>query len=120
MSATAIITRSHYPLVKNAGKDALDLALLFGSYEQQISLFFIGDGVYHLLQGQSPAQLAAKDYLATYNALSFYDIEHVYVCQQSLQQRQLNDLDKLLNDIEVLSIDEIKSQLNLHKTVFTF
>lgn len=119
MSATAIITKS-LPFGKNAGKDALDLALLFGSYEQQISLFFIGDGVYHLLQNQTPEKIGAKDYISTYKALAFYDIENVYVCKESLNQRGLLSNENILADAQILDKNALTNALNHHNTVYTF
>ena len=38
------IVNTQAPFSSATGKEALDAALIFGSFEQAISLFFIGDG----------------------------------------------------------------------------
>jgi tRNA 2-thiouridine synthesizing protein C len=83
------IINSQVPYANNAGKDALDVALIYASYEQQVSLFFHGDGVWQLVPQQSPETIQQKNYLKTFAAFDLYDIEHVYVCQQSLNERAL-------------------------------
>lgn len=89
MKRIAIIN-SRSPFGNNAGKDALDLALTLGSYEQDISIFFHDDGVFQLLNEQNPELIHQKNYLKTFAAFDLYDIENVYVCQQSLSQRNLS------------------------------
>ena len=49
---TLAIINAKAPYSDNAGKDALDIALIFGSFEQPVSLFFQGDGVYQLIDEQ--------------------------------------------------------------------
>ena len=85
------IINSKAPFSSTHGKDALDIALIFGSFEQKVSLFFQGDGVYQLIADQDGSLLAIKDYLKTFSAFEFYDIEDIYVCQQSLSNRQLDE-----------------------------
>ena len=85
------IINSKAPFSSDFGKDALDVALIFGSFEQKISLFFQGDGVYQLIAKQDGTLVSIKDYLKTFSAFEFYDIEDIYVCQQSLVNRQLDE-----------------------------
>ena len=103
----------------NYGKDSLDVALIFGSFEQHVSLFFQGDGVYQLIDNQDGGLLSIKDYLKTFAAFEFYDIEDIYVCQLSLEQRQLS-LDFHINEVQVLSCEEFSAALNYHKHVLRF
>lgn len=118
-SSVGIITSSA-PFGAFAGKDAQDLALIMGSYEQNVSLYFIGDGVFHLLTCQEPNSINAKDYLSTFNALEFYDIEQVYVCAQSLKDRSLTTKDLFLESVKTLSTSEFAANLKNNKAVFNF
>ena len=43
------------------GQESLDLALAAGSFGQDVSLFFIEDGVFQLLAGQAPENIEAKN-----------------------------------------------------------
>lgn len=70
------------------GREALDVALAMSTINH-ISVFFIGDGVFHLLPNQYPEQILMRDYIATFNMLELYDIEDVYICESSLNARNL-------------------------------
>jgi tRNA 2-thiouridine synthesizing protein C len=113
------IINSKAPFSSNHGKDALDVALIFGSFEQKVSLFFQGDGVYQLMANQDGRLVSIKDYLKTFSAFEFYDIEDIYVCQQSLVSRQLNEIFHI-NDVQVLTSIEFSKALNRHQHVLRF
>lgn len=89
-----------------AGKEALDLSLIFGSYEQNVSVLFYDLGVTQTLAHQDPELVAQKDYMSTIKALDIYDIDQVYACQQSLKKLSL-DNHELIDGIEQASGDKI-------------
>ena len=60
-----------------------------------------------------------KDYLKTFSAFEFYDIEDIYVCEQSLIERQLPS-DFHIDNIEVLPPDEFSQKLLSHQHVLRF
>ncbi|WP_019027936.1 sulfurtransferase complex subunit TusC [Colwellia piezophila] len=117
-SGLAIIN-SKAPFSSTHGKDALDVALIFGAFEQKVSLFFQGDGVYQLCANQDGRLVSIKDYLKTFSAFEFYDIEDIYVCQQSLANRQLAE-DFHIDDVQVLSSIDFGTALNRHQHVLRF
>lgn len=113
------IINSKAPFSSSYPKDALDIALIFGSFEQKISLFFQGDGVYQLINNQDGSLLSIKDYLKTFAAFEFYDIEDVYVCQQSLANRQLAAAFHI-DGVNVLQSIEFSEALNQHAHILRF
>ena len=115
---TAIVN-SKAPYSNTAGKDSLDIALIFGSFEQPISLFFQGDGVWQLLQGQDGSNISVKDYLKTFAAFEFYDIENIYVCQDSLTERNLTHYFHI-DDVAMLENNEFAEKLAIHQTILRF
>ncbi len=117
-SGLAIIN-SKAPFSSDFGKDALDVALIFGSFEQKVSLFFQGDGVYQLIANQDGTLVSIKDYLKTFSAFEFYDIEDIYVCQQSLVNRQLDESFHIDN-VNVLASVEFGLAINRHQHVLRF
>ena len=119
MNKTLAIVNSKAPFASTAGKDALDIALIFGSFEQPVSLFFQGDGVWQLVNGQNGAIVSVKDYLKTFAAFEFYDIENVYVCQASLTARKLTP-EFHINDVQVLSPQDFGKTLSSHDNVLRF
>jgi len=71
------------------GRESLDLTLALSAFNESISLFFIGDGVYQLLAGHSPGGILQKHYQPLFKMLELYDVENIYVCSGSLRQRGL-------------------------------
>ena len=97
-----------------SGKEALDLSLIFGSYEQNVTVLFYGQGVTQTLAHQDPELITQKDYLSTIKALDIYDIEQVYVCQKSLEEFGFNH-SSLLSDVKKIAtndINQLKQQAN--------
>ena len=117
-SGLAIIN-SKAPFGSSHGKDALDVALIFGSFEQKVSLFFQGDGVYQLITNQNGSLVSIKDYLKTFSAFEFYDIEDIYICRQSLVNRQLDEVFHI-DGVQVVTPIEFVTAINLHQHVLRF
>lgn len=74
-------------------REALDLALIYAAFDQQVTVMFIGDGVYQLLKDQQAKQLDTKDFLATMKTFELYDIEQVIACSDSLSERGIENSD---------------------------
>ena len=113
------IINSRAPYHHNAGKESLDIALIFASFEQSVSLFFQGDGVYQLLSEQAPNKISAKDYLKTFSAFEFYDIEHIYACEISLTERGLLP-NFHIDNVKVLQPIEFATHLAMHQHILRF
>ncbi len=62
------------------------MAFSFANLEQDVGLFFVDKGVLQLLNAQSPNESGYKNHMKSYGALTFYDIDKVYVCEDSLKE----------------------------------
>lgn len=102
-----------------AGKESLDAALILASYEMDVSLFFVGDGVFQSQTQQHPEGIGAKDYISTFKALAFYDIDNIFICEQSLIARNLSR-DVVFANANIASSDQITQQLAGFDVVLTF
>lgn len=116
----------HYAIVNTrasfdalSAKEALDAALILASYEMQVSLYFMADGVYQTQDNQNPELISMKDFIATFKALGFYDIEDINVCRQSLESRNLTQ-DFSLEDVNVIDKNHFTDKLNQADIVLTF
>jgi len=118
-SKTLAILNAKAPYGNSDGKDALDIALIFGSFEQAVSLFFQGDGVWQLIQGQDGSIISIKDYLKTFSAFEFYDIEDIYVCQTSLEERNL-PAKFHIEEVQVLNQQEFADKLTSQQIILRF
>lgn len=84
MKNIAIII-NHPPHGDAKGREALDIALALSDINH-IALFFTGEGVLHLLPDQNPTDILMRNYIATLKMLELYDIEDVYVSEESLER----------------------------------
>lgn len=69
--------------------ESLEVVLIGAAFDQDVSLAFIGDGVYQIMAGQSTDGIGMKNFSPTYNALGDYDITKLYVEKESLDERGL-------------------------------
>jgi len=116
---TIALINNKAPFSYCSGKESLDLALIFSSFEQRVSLFFQGDGVYQLIKDQDSTYISVKNYLKTFSAFEFYDIEDIYICQQSLLERQLS-ADFHIDNVQVLSPNDFSQALRSHQHILRF
>lgn len=114
----AIINRSA-PFGDSNGQESLDLVLAASSFDQHVSLFFMDDGVYQLLRSQSPEAIEHKNYSKTFQALSFYDVDDLYVCADSLSKRNLS-IESLCIEIKPISFNKMSQLLTSHKHILSF
>lgn len=78
--------------------ESLEVVLIGAAFDQDVSLAFIGDGVYQLKKGQQTEGIGQKNFSPTYAALGDYDIRKIYVEKESLEERGLglDDLQHLV------------------------
>jgi len=70
--------------------ESLEVVLIGAAFEQDVTLAFIGDGVYQLAKGQNTDGIGMKNFSPTYSALGDYDVNKIYVEKESLEERGLN------------------------------
>ena len=101
------------------GRESLDLTLALSAFNESLSLFFIGDGVYQLIKGHSPKEILQKHYQPLFKMLDIYDVEQIYVCSASLEQRSLTS-DKLLIDVTLLDSQQLQTKLAQQDQLLSF
>jgi len=107
------------PHGKNSAREALDLTLALSAFNESLSVFYIGDGVYQLLAKHQADLILQKDFQPMLQMLELYDVEQVYVCQESLALRQLST-EQLVIEATVLNTEQINSQLALQDQLLSF
>jgi len=91
--------------------EGLEMILIMAAYEQDLSVVFIGDGVYAIKKNQDTAGIGIKGFAKTFMALDGYDVEKLYVDRVSLEERGLSEND-LVVDVEVLDSAAIGALMN--------
>jgi len=87
--------------------ECLEVVLVAAAFDQDVSVVFIDDGVYQLKKGQDTSGIGMKNFSKTYRALDDYDVEKIYVEQESLETRGLNAED-LIIPVEVIAADNLR------------
>ena len=100
-------------------REALDTALVATSYDLDVTLLFLGDGVLQLIKEQDPVNISQKNLNALHASLSLYDIETLVVDASALEHYNLTK-DDLAVDVEVLRQDELAELVENHFSVVTF
>lgn len=107
------------PYGSSHARDALDTALTTAVFEQPVSMLFLDDGVYQLLQAQQPGGIQQKNLGATLSALPMYDIDQLYACSNAMQSRGLG-VDDCLLPVQLLDTDAIAQLIRTHDVVLSF
>jgi tRNA 2-thiouridine synthesizing protein C len=107
------------PHGRSSGREGVDALLAASAYCEDISVIFIGDGVFQLLLGQDPSAILSKDYAPMLKLFDLYDIEQVFVCSDSLAQRGLAQAD-LVIEVQTLSCEQVKEKLQQAGKLLSF
>jgi tRNA 2-thiouridine synthesizing protein C len=99
--------------------ESLEVVLITATFDQDVSLVFIDDGVYELMKGQQTKDIGIKNFSPSYRALDGYDVEKLYVDQASLEQRGLSESD-LLVPVEVLDAQQMGELMTQQDVILSF
>ncbi len=99
--------------------ESLEVVLITATFDQDVSLVFLDDGVYELLKGQNTKAIGIKNFSPTYRALDGYDVEKLYVERESLAARGIGE-EQLLVDVEVLSSAQMGDLMAQQDVVLSF
>lgn len=107
------------PFITANGQESLELAMAVGSFGQPLVLYFVGDGVFQLTKHQYPEEIGVKHYSKGFAALQFYDIDELWVCENSLKARQLTTND-LMIEVSTAKSKQLSSLLARHSRLLSF
>jgi tRNA 2-thiouridine synthesizing protein C len=99
--------------------ESLEVVLIAATFDQDVSLVFIDDGVYQLLKGQQTKGIGCKNFSPSYRALEGYDVEKLYVDRRSLVERGI-EVGQLLVPVEVLDTPAMTELMNEQDVILSF
>jgi len=100
-------------------QEAFDVLLMASSFAHKISILFLGDGVFGLLQNQDTTLLGIKNFASAYKALPLYDINNIYISEQDLHKYNIKPEDLFLTT-QLLTDTEIKNLMHQQDIIFNF
>jgi len=107
------------PHSSQASKEGLDALLTTSAFGQDVSLLFLGDGIFQALNNQNASTLPTKNTAAIFGSLAMYGIENIYAQQQALCERSI-DIESLNITPQLLSNIDITKLLNQQDKILTF
>ena len=99
--------------------ESLEVVLIGAAFEQDVSVAFVGDGVYQLTKGQDTKGLEMKNFSPTYRALEDYDVNKLYVEEEALRTRGLSESD-LVVPVEVVSAQRLTEIMEGQDVILSF
>lgn len=98
---------------------AMDLLLTAAAFDQDVSLVFSDDGVYHLLKGQDNQDLGLKNISKILPALELYEVNKILVEESALLHRGLQQADCII-PVDLINNTALSRLLESVDQVFSF
>jgi tRNA 2-thiouridine synthesizing protein C len=70
-------------------QESIEVMFIFATYDMDLSVVFMDDGVLALQKGQDTKGLGIKGFMASLGALVDWEVTNVYVDRQSLKDRNI-------------------------------
>ena len=99
--------------------EALEVVLIGAAFDQDVSLAFLGDGVFQLARGQDSKAVEMKNFSPTFRALEDYDVTKVYVEEEALRARGLAESD-LVVPVEVVNAARMAEIMGANDVILSF
>ena len=99
--------------------ESLEVVLIGAAFDQDVSVAFLGDGVYQLAKGQNTKGIGMKNFSPTYRALEDYDVTKLYVEQEALDARGLS-VDDLVVPVEAVGPQRLSEIMEDQDVILSF
>ena len=96
------------PLAGARARERLDLVLMGLAFDLEVSVLFMGDGVWQLVNPDGAGD--ARGFVRAYRSLELYGVSGIYAAAEALDRRGISD-DRLLLPVERLDAAGIRALL---------
>lgn len=120
MNKKLLVISRRAPYGTSLAREALDVALAASVYDQDIGILFMDDGVFQLVKDQNPEQIQQKNFSATLPALALYGIENTFAHRESLEERGIANNELILDDIKILTSEDVKNLIDQQDHLLSF
>jgi len=108
----------HAPYGNALAREGLEAALACGAMGAKTSVLYINEGVWQLLTSQNSGAIDCKNQAAMASALPLYDVDTIWVDENSLKQRNLTPSD--INAGKIISTTQVQKLLATSKSILSF
>jgi tRNA 2-thiouridine synthesizing protein C len=120
MRKKILFVSRHAPYGTSIAREAIDVALAASVYEQDIGYLFMDDGVFQLLKNQQSQRIDQKNISATLGAFPLYEIDNIYVHEESLKERGIGIDELIFDDVQVLNNKSVAILINEQDQLMSF
>lgn len=114
-----LILQRQAPYGNSLARDGIDFVLTSAAYDQNISILFMGDGVFQLTQKQVSTDIQLKNHAGALEILPLYDVEQIFIVKEDLEARNLVQTD-ILDIAHIITRDQAKAMIHRHSKVIGF
>ena len=114
-----LILQRHAPYGSSLAREGLDFALTSAAYDQNLSLLFMGDGVFQVVGNQDSKNISLKSHSGALEVLPLYDIENLYAVKEDLEQRNIQE-SQLLEGIQIIDRQAANTLIHSHSKIVGF
>ncbi len=120
MNKKLLIISRRAPYGNSLPREALDVALAAAIYDQDVGILFMDDGVFQLLKEQNPESILQKNFASTLSALPLYGVDKLYAHKESLENRSITCDELVLDDITILTSENVEKLLDQQDHLLSF
>lgn len=114
-----LILMRHAPYGAFYSFEGLQTMLIMSAYELDTGVVFVDDGVYVITKEQDTRALGVKQVAQTFPALPDFEVNRMYIHDESLSKRGLT-LDDLVIKPEVIDKSGLAALFEEHATILPF
>ena len=118
MDQNILLVFRHAPYGNALAREGLEAALACGAMGAKTSVLYINEGVWQLLAPQSSAAIDCKNQAAMASALALYDVDDIWVDEDSLKQRHINSAD--INAGTIIKRTRVQDLLATSNSILSF
>ncbi|XBC39183.1 MAG: sulfurtransferase complex subunit TusC [Buchnera aphidicola (Nurudea shiraii)] len=111
---------SRVPHGSSFSREGLDSVLSISTFNNNIALFFIGDGVFQLMKNQKPECILSHNYASSFGMLPYFGINKLYYCKNSLIERGLFSKSDFFLKVLVINREHIREKLEKYDLIINF
>ena len=102
---SVLIRMCKSPLNGLVSGEQLETAMVAATFEQEVSILFIGDGIFNLLPAKESREVAGYNIEKMLLALPTFEVNDLFICERSLEQRQIGVFN-LLTNAKVITFED--------------
>lgn len=114
-----LILQRTAPYGSSTAREGLDFILTSAAYDQNLTILFLADGVFQLLDNQNSKGIALKNHAAALEVLPLYDVENLFVIDEDLTSRAITK-DQIITDVQIISREQGRALIAQHSKIIGF